>query len=243
MKNYALRALSILVFSIGVLVGMAFFITAAWADVESVFYGFNRYGNKLTSTFHCPAIMTRGETGVITLSYKNTSDQRIRPHVRFQASGPGAFRTESNQLDLEPGQSEVVTWTVSEVDLALNRFIFAKVYTFASYPLEDIEQTCGIIMLDLPGISGSVATYGAVALSLLCMAGGIALWYAANKPLRNRSIEVLRAFYALAVVVALGMISIAFAWWLVGVLLAALSLIMVGVIIGNLAAMGRPEAN
>lgn len=243
MKNSALRALSILVFSLGVLIGMALFIAATWADVESVFYGFNSYGNELTNTMRCPYIITSDETGSITASFKNTSDQLIRPTVRFQASSFGAFRIETTRMQLEPGQTQVVEWTVSEENMVLDRFIFANFYTFASYPLEDVEQTCGIIMLDLPGISGSLVTYGAVALSLLAMAGGIALWYAANKPLRNRSTEVLRAFYTLASVVVLGLVSIAFAWWPVGIILSALSLILVGVIIGNLAAMGKSDVN
>lgn len=233
MKNTALRTLSIIIFSIGVLTGMAFFVGATWADVESVFYGFNRYGNKLTSAMHCPVLITRDETGTVTATFKNTADQLVRPTVRFQASNIGTFRTETSQLSMEPGQEQTVEWTVTSADMVLDRFIFAKIFTFASYPMRDVEQTCGILVLDIPGLTGKQITIAFLAVGLVGTCAGSALWSAAHKPLKDHSLEAMRAMITLIATVALGLVSTLFAWWLLGVLLSALSLILVGVIIGH----------
>lgn len=234
MKNTTLRLLSILLFSLGILAGMALFVTATWADVESVFYGFNRYGNKLTSSMHCPYLLDRDEIGTIEMVYRNTSDQSIRPTIRFQTSRPGAFRTETERLALEAGESATLVWEISREDTVLNRFIFAKVFSFASYPLKDVEQTCGILVLDLPGVTGGQATIILVVICLGGIASGIALWYAAHKPMKVRALDVLRAMYTLGGTVILGLVSMVFGWWLPGILFGVLALILVGVIVGNL---------
>ncbi len=234
MKNTGLRIFSIIIFSVGVLVGMALFIAGTWADVESVFYGFTRYGNKITSSMHCPVLIARAETATITATFKNTTDQLVRPTVRFQASNVSLFRTETARLSLEPGQEERLEWTVSSDDMVLDRFIFAKIFSFASYPIRDVEQTCGILVLDLPGLTGGQLTAAAIAVSLIGLVCGSALWAVAHKPLKDRSQEAMRAMITLTVTIALGMVSVWLAWWLLGVLLAALCLILTGVIIANI---------
>jgi hypothetical protein len=234
MKKNGLRIASIVVFSIGVLMGMAFFVSGTWADVESVFYGFTRYGNKITSAMHCPVVMGRAETATITVTFKNTTDQLIRPTLRFQASTVGVFRTETARLSLEPGQEERLEWTVSSDDMVLDRFIFAKMFSFASYPMRDVEQTCGILVLNLPGLTGGQITVAAIAVSLAGLVGGSGLWSAAHRPLKDRSQDAMNAMITLTATVALGMVSVWLAWWMLGVLLAALCLILIGVIIANI---------
>lgn len=233
MKNTALRTLSIILFSIGVLAGLAFFAGATWADVEGVFYGFNRYGNKITSAMHCPVLITSNETATITARFKNNTDQTIRPSVRFQASNTGTFRTETTLLSLEPGQEETVEWTVTSEDIGLRNLIFAKMFTFASFPMKDVEQTCGILVIDLPGLTGGQLTIAILAISLVGLVTGIALWFAAHKPMLFRPLEALRAMITLATTIVLGVVAALFSWWLLGILLTALALILAGVIIGN----------
>ena len=233
MKNIVLRTLSIFLFSIGVLAGLAFFALATWADVESIFYGFNRYGKEMTSSMHCPILITRTESATISAVFKNSADQTVSPTVRFQASNIGVFRTETTRLSLEPGQREKIYWTVSTEDMVLDRFIFAKIFTFAYYPIKDVEQTCGILVLDLPGFTGMQVTWFSIAVSLAGLVAGITLWSAANRPLKYRSLEAMRAMFTLAATVILGFISAFLAWWLLGILLSVLALILAGVIIGS----------
>jgi hypothetical protein len=233
MKNTALRILAILLFSVGVLLGLALLFTATWADVESVFYGFDRYGNKTASSMNCPILITREESGVISASFKNTTNQSIRPTVRFQASNTSVFRTETTRLSLEPGQSETLRWEVTKSDVALDHFIFAKIFTFASYPQKDVEQTCGMLVLDLPGFTGKQLTIFTILGSLVGMAGGCGMWSLAHKPLKFRSLDAFRAMITLTATVVAGIISTLLGWWPLGILLSALSLILTGVIVGH----------
>lgn len=233
MKNIALRIVTILLFSIGVLLGLVLLFSATWADVESVFYGFDRFGNKATTSMRCPVVLNENETGEIIIKYKNKADQPIRPSLRLQVSSSSVFREETSRLSLQPGESETIRWHVSRSDLALNRFIFAKVFSFASYPQRDIEQTCGILVLNLRGFTGKQVLFTMIAISLVGMLAGCGLWSLVNKPLRDRSLDASRAMVTLTITVCLGIASVLLASWPIGVLLSALSLILTGVIIGS----------
>ena len=239
MKNLLLRVSAILIFSIGMLSGLALVYAATWADVESVFYGFYRFGNKTTSSMQCPILINGDETGFIKLNFRNKTDQYIRPTVRFQASSRTTFRDEKILLSLDPGQSETVQWEVTRRDVALDHFIFAKIFTFASYPQPDIEQTCGILVLDLPGLKGKQIVLADILLSAIGMLGGCMLWFRTQKTSQDRHLDALRAMITLTVTTWLGILSVMLAWWPVGILLSALSLLLVGVIIGHFVQFGK----
>lgn len=232
MKKTAARIFTILLFSIGVLLGLALLYVATWADVKSIFYGFDRFGNKATSSMHCPVIIDEGESGEITVRYKNKTDQPIRPTLRLQASGPTVFREETARLSLKPGESERIRWEVTKNDLALDHFIFVKFFSFGSYPQRDIEQTCGILVLNLHGFTGRQILITTIVLSLVSMSGGCVLWSLAHRSLRDRSLEASPAMVTLTITVSIGIASVLLAMWLLGIMLSALSLILTGVILG-----------
>ncbi|MBN2386331.1 MAG: hypothetical protein JXB85_04875 [Anaerolineales bacterium] len=229
----SLRFISVLLFSIGTLLGVGFFGATTWADVESTFYGFARYGKRATTALHCPLVVTTQEIGTITFGLHNSSERSIQPTVRFQASSEGVFRDESTSLPLEPGETGHLQWEVSSENVDLERFIFAKVFTFASYPLTDVEQTCGILVLDLPILNGQQVTILTLVVSFACLSGGIALWIRANSPLREKSLDTARAMGTLLVTIIVGLVSILLAWWLLGILTFMVAILLIGVIIAN----------
>lgn len=227
-----LRLLALLLFAIGSLSGLALFGAATIADLESVLYGFDRFGYKMTTSFLCPIFLGEDEIGIVRLKLTNPTHQTIRPNLVFQTSAFPLFREERQTLTLAAGETKTVTWTVSQADREYRRYIFAKIYTFASYPAPDLEQTCGIVLLDLPGLTGQQVTAGMVVMSLGGMGLGLLLWRFSG-PLAGREREVQTALLALASVVVLGMVSAFFAWWPLGILLLALFLVLVGVILGH----------
>jgi hypothetical protein len=240
MKKTAVRIFTVLLFSIGVLTGAALLFAATWADVESVFYGFDRFGNKATSAMHCPVIMAEDESGEIVVRYKNKTDQPIRPSLRLQISSRSLFREESARMSLNPGESETLRWEVTRGDLAIERFIFVKLFSFASYPQRDIEQTCGILVLDLHGFTGSQVLVGTISISLVGMLSGCALWSLVNRPMRDRALDASRAMVTLTVTVSLGIATVLLASWPLGIMLSALSLLLTGVILGFFIQSAKP---
>ncbi len=141
---------------------------------------------------------------------------------------------------LDPGESETVRWEVSKSDLAIDRFIFVKLFSFASYPQRDIEQTCGILVLDLHGFTGRQVLITTISISLVGMLSGCALWSLVHKPLRDRALDASRAMVTLTVTVSLGIATVLLASWPLGIMFSALSLLLTGVILGFFIQSARP---
>ncbi len=228
------RFLAVLLFSLGALTGAALFIVSNWADIEAMLYGFPRYGNKITFDMQCPLVITTGETGVITYTFENDSQVLLRPTVRFQVSNPGPFRLVSERLELQPGESQALQIEVFPDDAVLNRYIFVKMYTFATYPIRQVEQTCGVLLLDLPALTGRQVVAIGVAAALLGMPLGLGLWVSSNRPLTGRALEAARAMGTLGVAVVLGLLAVLLAWWLLGLIMTAITILLIGAILANL---------
>jgi hypothetical protein len=232
------RILGILIFSTGFLLGATLFVASTWADVEAALYGFNRYGKEATSDLRCPMVVTSAENGMVTLVFENTSEYLLRPTVRYQASSPALFDVVNYRLELEPGEAEQTQLEIGADNVVLNNYIFVKVFTFASYPIPDIEQTCGVLFLDLPQIGGSAVVLFSILASLVGMGIGLVTWILSSRPIKGRAVETQRAMVFMIVAVVLGFASNLLGWWMLGVILAAITVLLIGVVVGS-ALQGR----
>jgi hypothetical protein len=224
-RNRIARFVGLLLFSVGTLLGIGLAGVAIWADFEAVFYGFMKMGNKPISSLQCPVIMTRSETGKISATFKNPLDKPIQLMLRTDISGP-TLSMERTRLALEPGEKKQAEWTVTRDNIDLGFFVFAQVSSYPVYPFPFRQTTCGIFVMDMFGLSGKQITTGALVGSVLGLLIGLGLWQAGNRPLSGRRMEATYAMQFLAVIV-LGAMFVAFrGWWLVGILLLTVALLM-----------------
>ena len=221
-----LRLLGVLLFMIGILLGVALMGAAAWGDIEAIFYGFDTIGGKPLSTLKCPVLMTTGETAKISVRIKNPTKQTIEPVLRADISQPGVFRQEMTQLSLAPGETKQVDWMVTKEDVDLRFFVLVKAYAYAISTLPFREATCGILILDLPGLTGSQILATALALMLLGIITGLLLWQSSSKPLFGRRLDAAWAMCSLAGVVLLGVFSALMGWLLLNFLILVLCILL-----------------
>lgn len=233
MKNNE-RALlpSFILYSIGVVVGLFLVLIAAWADMESTVYGFQRLASVGLRGLQCPILMTRGETGTISFDVANTTDNRISPSIRTQISTPLLPEEFLENLELMPGESTRLEWPVDSGNIDMQRFIFAKVLLFSSHPIPSREATCGIFIIDLPG-RGQIILPILVALSLISMGLGlhrINEWHASNEWLRKH--RGLMAF--LAILVVLGLIFSFIGGWIPSLLVLVVAVFTIIILMSSL---------
>jgi hypothetical protein len=114
--------------------------------------------------------------------------------------------------------------------------ILVKVHQHRSYPLLGRTGSCGIVVLDLPGLTGPQVVAGAVAGSLLGMALGLGLWIATARPLGASSLEVVRAMGVVAASAVLVMLASLLGWWLWGGLMLIGTLLLIGAVVGHFSA-------
>ena len=232
----AIRPLGVVLFSLGLLLGMGLFGAVIWADFEAMLFNPALSQEAPLRSLRCPVMITTSETGTVTASLSNPLDRSTERYVRAHITdGYVTLMREVNQrVPLAPGEKQRLEWAVTADDAAFNRFILVKVIVRGRYPLPGRQGTCGILMVDVPLLNGRQIFSLTFAASVLSMAAGYGLWFGASRPLDQRRQQVARAMVALAGGVVLGTIVGWLGWWLPGFILFLITVLGVGVIIGYL---------
>jgi hypothetical protein len=134
-------------------------------------------------------------------------------------------------LPLAPGERQRLEWEVTSADAAYGLFALVKVHRFGFYPLPAQQGSCGIVLVNLP-LPGAVMFAGGLALVLLGMGGGAALWFRANRPLRESALDTARAMAVLSVLIVAGLLMGALNIWLAGIVVLTSTVLLITVLIG-----------
>lgn len=233
-KKKAILTLSVIIFSIGVLLGVALFGSTAWGDFEATMFDVSMSAKASLTTLRCPVMMTTAELGKITATFKNSLDRPVEFFVRTHIShGFVTLKKEiDSKLPVAAGETESLEWPVTPEDAAYGRLILVRMRLFPKYPLPARIGTCGIIVLDLPNFTGNQIFAFTLGISLLSIAVGMGIWIVGNRPLSGLGQDVARAMTALAGFVLVGTIVSFLGLWLAGGIILVITVLLIGTIIG-----------
>jgi len=221
-----MRLLGILLFWVGILLGMALVAGTVSADLQAAFYGFVKMGDKALN-LRCPTFVTAAEPGQFASTLKNPTDRQLDFLVRTDVSGSGGIKTERTTITLAPGEKETARWLVTSEDVDLGFFILVQVSSYPAYPFPFREATCGMLFIKTTALTGNQIFVLLVILSLLCMAAGLALWQVSHQTLTGHVLSATWAMRVLAIIVVLGMFVAFQGWWAVGVITIVLMVLMI----------------
>lgn len=229
-RNKIFSRLGIILFSFGVLLGMALTAVTVWADLEASFFDSDlaSRGGDTLKTLKCPVLMTTSEVGVVRVDLENPVDKPIELRLRAHISeGFVMLMREVNaSVPLEPGEEQTVEFYLTEDDVTFQWLILVRVLRFRYYPLPSSQAACGVLVLDVPFLTGGQLLALTIAVTLLGLLGGIALWVAGNRPLNRPTLASARTMGALAVSLLVGFIVGAMGFWLIATLLFAINLLL-----------------
>jgi len=229
MSNHkkTIRNLAIFFFSVGVLLGMFLAGAATWTDLEATFYGFGKVADNPLTTLRCPVLMMATETGIIRATLSNNSELPVDARVRVYVSNPGPIRIIETITSLAPGEIKMLEWTVTSEDVDFGNLILLKVLAFAYYKAPVREEWCGILVLNLPHLSGNQVFTSALGLSLAGLLIGIALWVIGGRPLTGKTLFAFRAMVWLAAFVLADMVFSFMGLWLFGLVLFVVAVLLI----------------
>ena len=222
----------IVLYTLGALISLTLAVISTWTDLEAAFYGFARRGSHPLQSLRCPVFLNTNETGIVSVKISNTTERKLSPSVRAEFSTATVSVSTLESVELAPGESKTVEWTIGPDNIDLKRFIFSSVYTFASYPLRDRESTCGTFVVNLP-IPGGVILWLMIVLGLGGMGGGLFLLNQ-SKPLSDRLEKTLRPLTFLTIVIGLALLVSLAGLWVQAVLLLAVTLITLVIVVNYL---------
>lgn len=239
-KQWIIR-LSILLFALGVLTGTIATLINTWGDLEAGMFDTLIQGEESIDSLKCPAMITTSETATVSASFTNTHIRALDRNVRVHISDGNAtlMREEVTPLPLDPGETGKLQWIVNPEDAAFDQFVLVRVYLFPKPPLLAQDGSCGIMVVDIPSLTGNQIMTALYAASILFLAVGFVLWIASNRPLKAEQQSNLRSLILLAGAVVAGLVVSYLGWWFAGVLCLAVTVILVFSIPSHLAAKSQ----
>lgn len=234
-RQNKLRFLSLVIFTLGTIIGMAVAGGIVWGDLEASLFDSSINANSTLRSLKCPIAITTNEVGTIQATLKNPVEREKKFYVRAHISeGYVSLKREINQqIPVAPGEKETVLWEIYPEDAAYNRVVLFRVYVNASYPVPSQGNFCGVLVLDIPWLTGNQFFYLLLGLSLAGIIGGRWLWRAANPVMNENTASMGNAMNALVVIVYGAILTGYVGMWILGILLFAVSVLMIGVILGR----------
>lgn len=228
------RALGMLLFSIGLFLGMAVSAGVLWGDLEAFLFDSSLGADEPLKTLRCPVIITSGETGTVTATFTNSGEKAVVRLVRAHISDGFVtlMREVNDRLVLEPGEIRRLKWTVTPDDAVWKHFILVRVHVLRSSPLPSYTGSCGILVMDLPGLTGNQIIVLTLLLSALSTTAGVGLVAAGSRPSGGQAPGLIRRMGGLTAIGLATLLSSFVGWWMAGILLLLLTLIVAVSIVG-----------
>jgi hypothetical protein len=221
--------LAFIFFFIGISLGIAITVIAIWGDFEAASYGFSNRASMFLKGLSCPILMTRDEVGNVKLKITNKTDRNISPDIRMEFSARFSRPTASESIELAPGESRTLTWTIDSENIDLGQFIFAKALIYSAAPMPDQENTCGVLVLSTAG-KGVWITAILTIICLFSLGGGSFLLYTVRPPLKQKN-QILFVAGITLLLLAISFLG----WWLQAVVLLAILVLMIVIMLGTFA--------
>jgi hypothetical protein len=233
-RNKSLRGLSLTLYSIGILIGMAVGGGIIWGDLEASLFD-SSIKPKSSLSLSCPVVITTNEVGKVTATLKNPVEREKKYYVRAHISeGYVSLKREiDQQIPIPPGGKGKVYWEIYPEDAAYDRIIFFRAYVNPSYPVPSQGNFCGVLVINFPFLTGAQILVLLLGISLACIIGGSLLWNKANHPMNEHVRSLTNAMYTLAIIIYGAILAGYLGVWILGIVIFASSILLIGIIFGR----------
>jgi hypothetical protein len=226
--------------------GLALILVSFFLDTEAVFnlrigenlsggsaLGLGGAGNatiqadQVLISLRCPMVVTSRDKAFIQATVSNPSEKEV---IRiFEMDITQGFNEDKSKhiLPMAPGQVETLRWEITTENALYGFLILARGFLHPYSSLPSLGGTCGILMLDIPFLTGSQLLWGIIGLSIAGMVTGIVVFIRHNKPLTANRWKPLRAIMIAAGVVTAGMLLIFLEFWYISFFITLITFLLV----------------
>lgn len=213
---------------VGNLMGMFLIAGMVWGDLEGSLFSFGVPGEENLRGLHCPVLITPRETGQISIQLRNPGDEEISRYIRARISQRFVTMTrkENKTIYIDPGETATAAWEIYPEDAAYDRIILFQAYVHRSYPYPSMEGNCGVLVLDIPWLTGGQFFLLAVSLTLLLIVGGGVMVRRSWGGLRRQQRTIGGGLFFLSAIILLDLLISFLGYWLPGLLLLVVIILL-----------------
>jgi hypothetical protein len=211
-------------FFLGVAIGFALSIIVIWNNVESTNYYFTGVKYPPFKGLRCPVMIASTEKGIVSAVFNNPTNDQDNFFYRAEISGKAfSKRKLEDQITVPPHQEKSIRFTVDAKDVDLLFFILVKITILPNSVHHSREATCGIMVTNIPGLTGSQVSITALFLSFSGIAVGLGLWQQTS-PKADR--DMRRVVQTLGFAVLLTLLAASMGWWAVAITLTVVIVLL-----------------
>lgn len=171
-----------------------------WGEIEASFFNAGLRSDEPLRSLNCPAVITPSETAFVSGTFDNPSDRVVDMEIRTYVSA--GYVTLMNEyitnFTLEPGESKRVEVPITAEEAAYDRIVMVRMHQMKRVPFPYMNASCGIVVVDVDGLTGSQFVALILGLGALFSTGGITLWAFNAKPIVWGRLKIFRAMIFLA---------------------------------------------
>ena len=224
MNTRSFLILSRVFFFIGVVLGFARSVVAIWDNLEATDYYFTGATHAPFKGLRCPLVMAPNEEGIVSAVFNNTTNKEDTFFYRAEVSGRAFSKREiEGQIVVPAHQAKIFRFTVDANDVDLMFFILVKITILPNSIHSAQDATCGMLVTNILGLTGSQVSLITLILSILGVLIGLLLWERANSKV-NRDHPRIVQF--LGLVVLLTLLATYMGWWAVATPLAVIIMLL-----------------
>lgn len=236
-QGLGLRNLGIVFYCLGAFIGLSVLALSVYADFEASLFDTPQMAQKPIKSISCPILIDEDEDGIVHAKVINDSPERAQRIITgyFSEISTESIREDAYKINFNPDEIKDLYWLTSSEDADNHHLILAKVFLSASASSPAREAVCGVFVYDLPGsiTGGQMVTFLHV-VGIVCMLGGVYLWWAFSDPKFGNKGEVTWGVVSLIAAVLFGLLVNFLGMFALAVGLFYLSILLVGVTVPHL---------
>lgn len=200
-----------------------------WPEIEVLLFDRPLILEERLTTLRCPPAVTPDEDAVVSATFTNDRDrnERFRAQARVSYLSAAVIDEVNQWVELAPGETKVVRWSLDPESAAFGRMILVRVHVSRRANMPPQQQGCGVLVLDLPYFTGAQYVFAMAVAGLLALAASGYLWLAGGQPAQVAKEAATRRRALLAATVAGAMFAGLFNLWALGALLLIFSALLV----------------
>jgi hypothetical protein len=212
-------------FFLGVVIGFARSVISIWNNLEATDYYFTGATHAPFKGLRCPMMIAPTEKGNVTVVFNNPTKEEDNFFYRVEISGK-AFSTREieGQIAVPPRQAKDIQFKVDTHDVDLLFFILVKITMLPNSVHSTQDATCGIMVVNILGLTGSQVSLATLILSITGILIGLFLWEGTNSKVNGNRPRIVQF---LGLVVLLSLLATYMGWWAVATVLAVIIILLV----------------
>ena len=228
MVNKPFRTIGLILLVIGTLLLAFLGLISIWGNIEAFVFNATIRSERSLSTLSCPAIITPKDKAVVSARIINSSDRDLEMLIRTNISdGYVIFLREvPTTLTLKSGESGIVRVPISIEDAAYDRVVLVRMHQISRGSLPYKNASCGVIVFDLPWITGRQFVIAFFGLGTFLSAIGLVILSKNQKIISKEQLISFRLLIGFTLLSPLLAVVGLQGWWLVGLLIATIWILL-----------------